>query len=114
MSPNTGSGEEIHNCHRVLRMISELHVRGDQRLRMVPHLYALGCWRCGITWAANIRPDHGAIACDWSCEVTPQYTSASGREVFGWADAKRLTPSRLAELFLARFPDVASRGAGQD
>src|SRR4051812_21281666 len=86
---------QMHNCRRVLRMISELHVRGYQRLRMVPHLYALGTWRCGITWAANTRPDHGAIACDGTFEATPQYTSASGREVFAWADATHLTPSRL-------------------
>jgi hypothetical protein len=104
----------MHNCRRVLRMISELHVRGYQRLRMVPHLYALGTWRCGITWAANTRLDHGAMACDGSFEATPQHTSASGREVFAWADATHLTPSRLADLFISRFPAVASRGAGPD
>lgn len=81
---------------------------------MAPHLYAMGTWRCGITWAENIRRDHGARSCDGRVEATPEYSSASRREPFGWADAKLVTPSRLADMFIARFPDVASRGVGKD
>jgi hypothetical protein len=106
--------ERIHNCRRVLRMISELHVRGYQQLRMVPHLYSLGTWRCGITWAGNVRADHGAVPCDWSFEATLQYTSASGSEVYGWADAKLLSPSRLADMFIKRHATIARRGRGPD
>ena len=106
--------QHIAASRRVLRMMSELHMRGYQRLRLVPHLYALGTWRGGITWAGNVRADHGAIAVDWSEDATPQHSSASGREVFGWADAVALTPSRLAALFIQRFPELAARGRGPD
>ena len=114
MSPDPERHRHIGDCRRVLRMISELHVRGYQRLRMVPHLYALGTWRCGITWLDNIRSDHGALACNWDSSATPQYTSAAGREVFGWKDAKNLTPSRLADMFVQRFAEICARGKGSD
>jgi hypothetical protein len=81
---------------------------------MVPHLYAIGTWRCGITWVDNIRSDHGAVACDSDFAATPQHTSASGREVFGWRDGRYATPSRLADMFIARFPEVSQRGEGKD
>jgi hypothetical protein len=95
-------------------MISELHVRGYQQVRMIPHLYSVGTWRCGVTWLGNVRSDHGAMACDWDFSVTPQHTSANGREVFEWKDASHATPSRLAEMFVSRFPDIAKRGKGKD
>lgn len=95
-------------------MIAELHVRGYQRLRVIPHLYSLGTWRCGITHVENVRPDHGVLPCNWDFALLPQHTSASGRACFGWKDATRLSPSRLAGLFLERFPGVAERGLGKD
>jgi hypothetical protein len=113
MAKNTRS-QHIHDSRRVLRMISELHVRGYQRLRIIPHLYSLGTWRCGITFKENVRSDHGALPCDWDFANTPQYTSADGRECFGWPDAERATQTQLAELFLKRFPEVSRRGFGSD
>jgi len=104
----------IHNCRRLLRMTSELHVRGFQQLRVIPHLYSVGTWRCGITFAQNVSADHGAMPCDWAWELVPQYTSASERECFDWEDAVTATPSRLANMFLERFPDVSRRGYGPD
>lgn len=114
MSLDPDGRQTVTECRRVLRMIAELHVRGYQRLRMVPHLYAVGTWRCGITWVDNICSDHGAVACDWDFRATPQHTSAAGRAVFGWEDGRHVTPSRLAEMFLQRFPDVSALGRGQD
>lgn len=105
---------EITNCRRLLRMASELHIRGYQKLRVVPHLYSIGTWRCGITSSDNICRDHGAMACRWDWEYTPQYTSASGRKCFDWQDAERATPSRLADMFLEQFPEVCRRGYGSD
>jgi len=106
--------EEVRICRKVLRMVMELHLRGFQRLRIVPHLYELGTWRCGITPVTNIRRDHGALPCSWDWSVLPQYSSASGREYFGWKDLKYATPSMMAECFLQRFPEISAEGAGQD
>ena len=98
----------------VLKMIAELHVRGYQRLRIVPHIYSLGTWRCGITPASNVRPDHGAIAVSWAAELLVQHTSANGNKYFGWEDAKQTTPSGLARRFIERFPRIAEAGYGPD
>jgi len=98
----------------MLKMIAELHVRGYQRLRIVPHIASVGAWRCGITPATNTRADHGAIPVDWSSERLPQYTQASGKNYFQWEDSSYLTPSRLANRFIERFPAVAREGYGPD
>lgn len=98
----------------VLRMVAELHLRGYQRLRIVPHIYHLGTWRCGVTYARNVRIDHGAFALSWDHEVLPQYSSASESQYFDWTDARHATPSRLARLFIERFPAIAELGYGPD
>jgi hypothetical protein len=98
----------------MLKMIAELHVRGYQRLRIVPHIGSVGAWRCGITPAANIRADHGATPVDWSWERVPQYTQAAGKDYFEWGDSSHLTASRLADRFIQRFPAVAREGYGPD
>jgi hypothetical protein len=47
-------------------------------------------------------------------KLTAHYTSGQERKYFGWEDAAHLTPSRLAELFIERFPDIAEAGRGSD
>lgn len=109
-----GPQERIDDGRRVLLMVAELHRLGYQQLRIVPFVYHLGTWRCGLTFRQNITPDHGALSIEWDSYVMPQYSSASKREVFGWEDAREATPSQLAELFLARFPEVSRHGYGPD
>jgi hypothetical protein len=104
----------MRSCRKVLRMVAELHVRGYQLLRAVPHLYHLGTWRCGVTPKSNTLVSHGALAKSWSWEVLPQYSSASGRLYFGWEDARHTTPSQMADLFIQRFPAVVAEGVGKD
>ncbi len=98
----------------MLRMIAELHVRGYQRLRIIPHIAEVGAWRCGITPATNVRADHGALPIDWEPGRLPQYSSASGTDYFEWGGVSHLSASQLAERFIARFPDVAAEGYGPD
>ncbi len=112
-SPNDPQ-EQIDDCRRVLLMVAELHRLGYQQLRIVPFLYHLGTWRCGLTFRQNIKANHGALSIESGWHLMPQYSSASKRKVFGWEDVLEATPSRLAELFLARFPEVSRRGYGPD
>ena len=94
-------------------MVGELHLRGYQRLRIAPGMSASGCyWRCSVTPASNVLASHGARLRDW--EKAAHYTSGMEAKYFDWADAAHCTPSRLAELFLVRFPDIAAAGHGSD
>lgn len=102
------------NCRTVLRVVAELHLRGYQRLRIAPGMAPSGAyWRCTITPASNILVVHGAMIADLQ---GPQvsYTSGMGNRYFDWADAAGRTPSRLANLFLERFANVAALGRGRD
>jgi hypothetical protein len=95
-------------------MVSELHVRGYQRLRIAPGMAPSGCyWRCSITPVTNISRKHGAMLVSWDA-LSVHYTSGNEREYFGWRDASHLSPSRLATLFIDRFPEIAVAASGSD
>jgi hypothetical protein len=99
---------------KVLRMVAELHVRGYQRLRIAPGMAPSGCyWRCAVTPATNISPRHGAWMMSWGA-LAAHYTSGQERRYFGWEDAAHVTPSRLADLFIERVPEIAEAGRGSD
>ena len=107
-------GQAYATYRKVLLMVSELHVRGYQRLRIAPGMSPSGChWRCSITPASNISSEHGARLVSWDT-LAAHYSSSSGSEYFEWTDASRLTPSRLAVRFIERFPDIAAAGRGSD
>jgi hypothetical protein len=99
---------------KLLLMLSKLHVRGYQRLRLVSFIYDLGPWRFGVTHAGNIRTDHGALPISWDAGVLPQHSQSSGNDFFGWADAKHASPSGLARRFVERFPGIGRLGYGPD
>ena len=46
--------------------------------------------------------------------MAAHYYSASEREYFGWKDAAHATPSKLADLFIERFPEIVEVGWGSD
>jgi hypothetical protein len=95
-------------------MLSELHVRGYQRLRMAPGMSPSGMhWRCTITPVQNVLRSNGARIASWDT-LTAHYTSADERRYFGWTDAAHASPSRLAEMFIERLPAVAAAGYGED
>jgi predicted RNase H-like nuclease len=104
---------EIRSGRRILRMVQELHLRGYQRVRIAPSLSPSGTsWRCDIAVASNIDPTHGARLLEWDCAA--HYSSSTGNRCFDWTDADRVSPSRLADLFVERFPRLAEAGAGSD
>ena len=98
----------------VLRLVNELHVRGYQRVRIAPGMAPSGVhWRCTLTPASNISRQHG-VRLIAGGTLSANYSSSQEREYFGWPDAAHATPSRLADLFLARFPEIAAAGRGSD
>jgi hypothetical protein len=104
-----------HGAQRkLLRMVSALHLRGYQRLRIAPCMAPNGMsWRCSVAPVSNISRDHGALLVDWDGPAA-HYTSGMEEEYFDWQDAAGATPGQLAELFIRRFPDIAAAGRGSD
>lgn len=99
---------------KMLYLGHELHLRGYQRLRISPGLSCSGVdWRCPITPVTNILRSHGAQMADWDGPVA-HYTSANKDRYFGWDDGARLTPSKMADRFIERFPEIATAGKGSD
>lgn len=100
---------------KVLLMVSELHVRGFQCLRISPGMSPSGMhWRCAITPVSNILKYNGALIASNDNHLIVRYSSADESNYFGWQDAGKLTPSKLANLFIKRFPEVAEAGKGSD
>jgi len=106
--------QEVAICRKVLLMVSELHVRGFQRLRIAPGESPSGCsWRCAVTPVTNILNSHGARLVDWD-HLTAHYGSGERDAYFGWSHCSHLTPSRLAERFIKSFPAIVEAGRGRD
>ncbi len=111
------SDPTIRRCIRVLAMVHELHKAGYQRIRVLPMMAPSGCyWRAIITYAGNVACDgYHIIDEDMDNNGTvARYTSGQDNEFFGWPDAAALDARRLANLFIQRFPKIASRGEGLD
>jgi hypothetical protein len=100
---------------KVLLMVSELHRRGHQRLRIAPGLSPDGGehWRCSITPITNISNKHGARLVDWE-HLAAHYTSGAGAKYFDWSYAANLDPAKLALRFIEEFPLIAEAGRGSD
>ena len=105
---------DAHVPRKVLRMVTELHVRGYQRLRIAPGMSPSGgYWRCSISPVDNMSSRHGARMVSWD-GLAAHYTSGQRRQYFGWEDVGHATPSRLADVFVERFPAIAAAGRGAD
>lgn len=108
------AGEDERRALRVLQMVHELHKAGYQRIRICPGMSASGgSWRCAVTPMDNIERNHGAMLVDWDNGVA-RYTSGQKNHYFEWMDAESDTARELAAKFIARFPEIARRGLGQD
>lgn len=99
---------------KVLMMVSDLHRRGYQRLRIAPGLSPGGeHWRCSITPITNISNKHGARLVDWE-HLSAHYTSGAGAKYFDWSYAANLDPAKLALRFIEEFPLIVEAGRGSD
>jgi len=102
---------------RVIRMVSELHRLGYQRLRIMPYEAPLS-WRCEIAPANRFSKSNPAYApynerASLGDEVTT-YSAASGNQFFSWTDAEKDNARGLAEKFIERFPLTSAAGMGRD
>jgi hypothetical protein len=100
----------IRRGQRVIRMVSELHRMGFQRLRFMPYEYPIA-YRIQI---ASISCFAVANGCHVKGEVGVTYSSGSENKYFGWADATSDGARELAVKFADRFPDVVKSGLGRD
>lgn len=104
----------IKTYRKVLLMVSELHVRGYQRIRIAPGMAPSGCyWRCAVAPVTNISDRNGAHLVEFD-GLAAHYSSGSEAEYFGWKNCQHLTPSQLASRFIDHFPAVVAAGRGRD
>ena len=105
-------------ARRVILMVGELHRLGYGRLRLCPGMSASGChWQAFITAASNVPARHGAMAAVRNvldAAVVAAYQTGMRDRYFGWEDAAGDGPAELAAKFVARFPQVAESGRGDD
>lgn len=107
----SGPGPEIRRSLRVIRMVSELHRIGYQRARFMPYV--------GLSYRLLIAPaeafsSRNPAFVHGEFEPCARFCSASGNSYFEWNDAGQDTARQLAEKFVQRFPDLATRCAGRD
>lgn len=109
----------VRRAVRVLAMVGELHRRGYQKIRVMPFMSPSGnAWRCWIGPDTLFYRNHGAYLCDPGHSEEVQSTSLSARystgadHYFDWQDADNDDARSLADKFLARFTELASRGEG--
>jgi hypothetical protein len=125
---------EIACGRKLLRAVAELHVRGHQKLRIVPYIGSTGCWRCLVVPVDYVQHAHGARLShtaqaaeydnpDIGCETGAQerrvlkaakYSSADGGNFWETPGAAYLSASQLAKRFLAVYPELARLGYGSD
>lgn len=106
----------VRRAQRVIRMVSELHRMGYQRLRLMPYLHPNG-WRLAVAPNELFSDRNGAFVhhemlSDGNVAI---YSAAGGGDgYFDWTDARGDDARALAEKFIARFAAIAERGKGRD
>lgn len=97
---------------RVLRMVSELHRMGYQRLRVMPY-HGPTSYRVWVAPAAAFSVLNG-IYCERMELDHACYNSPSEDKYFDWPDAYKDDARALAEKFIERFQRVCELGSGSD
>src|ERR1700737_3666346 len=101
----------IRRSQRVIRMISELHRMGFQRLRFMPYEYPLA-YRIEIAPVSCFSAPTVFSGKDAQPSVT--YSSGSENAYFEWTDAKSDDARELSVKFVRRFPEIVQSGSGRD
>lgn len=103
----------LRRAKRVLAMVLELHKAGYQRLRIAPGISPCGAhWLCCVMAAEDVLPN-GWEPAVWGGFIA-RYSTADVDRFFDWDDSPGMNARQLAHAFVERFPDLASKGAGQD
>jgi hypothetical protein len=106
---------EFRLYRKVLRLVTELHVRGFQRLRKSLR----ECHRPVAPGGARSRRSPTfrtgtALACCLGIRSLPTTRARRNGSILIGTMRPHATPSRLAELFLERFPHIVEAGPGSD
>lgn len=100
--------------HGLLGMVTELHRRGYEGLRICPYLPPHGCsWCCYLLPADCMEGGLEPLPLDqfWDDfdRDIPTYSSGLPFTIFGWEDAADDDAAALADKFIARFAKLAAR-----
>lgn len=106
--------DNVRAQRKLLKAVADLHLRGYQRLRIIPFIGGPGAWRCTLADAGRVSAAHGARLAPGESEGLARYSSASDRCYWEWDAEPHCSPTRLAEVFLERFPALAKESYGPD
>lgn len=111
----TSERSPLHrHSQRVLSMVSHLHARGYQGLRIWPGMSPSGTyWRCTVTVKSNLTGSNQTDLVDFD-RLALHYSSASGNEYFDWADLTKPSARTLADALVEREPDLAAASRQRD
>jgi hypothetical protein len=109
------TNDEIRRAQRVIRMISELHRLGYQRVRFMP-FRMLGRFHVAIMSAVYFSPSSGAQSRNEPAmgDEKTIFNTGQGNQYFGWTDASDDSARDLADKFVIRFPRLVASGKGRD
>lgn len=106
---------EVKPCRKLLLAVADLHMRGFQRLRVMPYMGSVGAWRCVLAPASKMSARDGAWLNAGEDEGSmPRYTGATQFAYWEWEAKESTPPARLARVFLDTFSDVAKEAFGPD
>jgi len=113
----------IECCHKFFLMVKELHHRGFEKLRIIPHISNTGMyWRCFLAPKQMISKHNGA---HWGRSVRawdyPLFFPAEGfmfhtsdREYIRYSEWEKLSIRAMADLFQRDFSDMLDICKGED
>jgi hypothetical protein len=113
-APSKPTDAKLRRCARMLRMVSELHKRGYQHLRVMPFLHDGNLWRLAFGPRKDFSRLMGLALVPATFDRAPQYSSASQSHAFGWKDAGSDDARELAAKMISRFPDLMQQCQDRD
>jgi hypothetical protein len=97
-------------------MVRELHCRGFEKLRIIPHIAPSGLhWRCEFLPRKAVLKRIGTQKSEIPFKYAfPYYTSGAEFNYFKWEDGKDLSLTQMAERFEEDFPELMADCRGSD
>lgn len=108
-----GKAAAVRRGQRVIRMVSELHRLGFQKLRFQP-VFSRQSWRIELDSSDRFSPSNGAWMMQGASPLTVRYSSADADGYFDWPDVRTATARQLADRFIVRFPKICTLTRGRD
>jgi len=103
------------HCQRTLRMVSELHKKGYQGLRIYPYQGSVGPWRLEIYPYVDFSSDNSLILKHTrESKITPARHSAGSDDYFFWSNSSNYNARQLADKFEKKFATLCHFTKGRD